>query len=194
MRSLFSRILLWFLVTTFIALAGFVVITAFNLAEAPNRQRPYARLVPFHLNEARRAYETGGKAALEAYLERLDAAFQIEGVLTDSSFRDLVTGQERRDLVAAARARRGGPLFRFRRVVLGRISDDGRYWFFMVIPRTRDASWLLSPQYLWVLGIVTLVCYLLARQLASPVEEIERALARFGQGDFSARHGLEAKR
>lgn len=194
MRSLFARILLWFLVTTAITVTGFIVIAAFSIAELPNRQRPFSRLVPFQLGEARHAYETGGKAGLAAFIARLETAFQAEGILTDSAGRDLLTGEDRSELITAARGRRRIPFFRRRSAVIGRMAEDGRYWFFFLIPGTRVSWWVLSPQYLWVLGAVILLCYILARLLSRPLREIESVVARFGQGDFSARTTVSDRR
>jgi signal transduction histidine kinase len=194
MRSLFARILLWFLVTTAITVTGFMAIAAFSIAELPDRQRPFSRLVPFQLGEARHAYETGGKPALAAFLQRLEAAFQAEGILTDAQGRDLLTGENRSELISAARQRRRTPFFRRRSAVIGRTSEDGRYWFFFLIPGPRVSWWVLSPRYLWVLGAVILLCYVLARLLSRPLRDIEGAVARFGQGDFSARTGASERR
>ncbi len=187
MRSLFARILLWFLVTTAITVAGFIAITALSIAELPNRQRPFSRLVPFELGEARHAYETGGKPALRDFLERLQTAFQAEGTLTDAQGRDLLTGEDRKDLIAAARPHRSVPYFRRRAAVIGRLSDDGKYRFFFQIPGQPVNWWVVSPQYLWVLGAVILLSYTLARHLTRPLRDIEKVVARFGQGDFRAR-------
>jgi signal transduction histidine kinase len=193
MRSLFARILLWFLVTTVLAVGGMLVITALRLSDQPSRQRPYSRLVPFLLNEARHAYETGGRDRLAAFLERLEFSFQAEGILTDAKGRDLLTGEDRTDLIRAAPQRRSLPFFRRRRAVIGRMSDDGRYGFFFLIPRGRVPLWVLLPQHLWVLGALILLSYALARHLTNPLRRIEKAVERFGQGDFSARTGSMRK-
>ncbi len=193
MRSLFARILLWFLVTTALAVAGILLITALSLSAQPSRQRPYSRLVPFLLNEARHAYETGGKERLAVFLQRLESSFQAEGILTDREGRDLLTGEDRTDLIREARQRRSLPFFRRRRAVIGRVSEDGRYGFFFLIPRGRVPLWVLLPQHLWVLGALVLLSYTLARHLTRPLRQIEKAVERFGQGDFSARIGSQRK-
>ena len=38
-----------------------------------------------------------------------------------------------------------------------------------------------------MIGAAVLFCYLLAYHLTDPLRELEKAVARFGQGDFSAR-------
>jgi len=193
MRSLFARILSWFLVTTAITVAGLTVIAAISLAELPNRQRPFSRMVPFQLGEARHAYETGGPAALAAFLKRLDSAFQAQGVLADAEGRDLLTGEDRSGLIAQASEPRRFSLFPRRRTVIARMSEDGLYWFIFVIQGPRMNWWVASPQYLWVLGAMVLLSYALARHLTRPLREIEAAVARFGQGDFSVRIGSTRK-
>jgi signal transduction histidine kinase len=189
MRSLFAKILVWFLATVLITTVGLLAITALTI-EPGERNTPFSKLITFQVEEARKAYETGGRSALDSYLQRLRQVFQGQAIFADASGRDLITGENRSDLIRRTPPRRlpfrlvHGP-----RVVISRASADGKYWLFLVIPHERVQWWFLSPEHLWVVGAVLVLCYALAYYLTSPLRRLQKALERFGQGDFSARAG-----
>jgi two-component system sensor histidine kinase CpxA len=70
---------------------------------------------------------------------------------------------------------------------LARVSDDGRYWFFFIVPRTSLAPSFLTPEHLFFMLAAVLLCYWLALHLTSPVRALQKAVERFGSGDFTAR-------
>ena len=49
----------------------------------------------FQLEEAATAYETGGRPALQSFLETLHRVYDARGVLTDENGRDLLTNEDR---------------------------------------------------------------------------------------------------
>jgi signal transduction histidine kinase len=183
MNSLFVKILLWFWATLVITTIGSALIS--GLA-AP---RPYllSRLVAFELKEARAAYEDGGRQGLSRFKERFQSVFSGEGVLTDAAGRDLLTGADESALLAKTRQESRFPPFRRGGAVIGRASDDGRYWFFFVIPRERLASWFLLPEHWWGMAAGIFLCYLLAFYLTQPVRRLQKAVESFGHGDLAAR-------
>jgi two-component system, OmpR family, sensor kinase len=185
MRSLFAKILLWFLATIVLAFVGFTVIATMTFND-PMRQPPIRRAFSFHARAAQLAYEKDGREALRTELEHAREAFQADAILTDSTGRDLVTGENRTNLIAVGRRRfflsGASPVF-------ARKTSDGRYWFILAAPGEVGRQWLFPTEQLWVLGSVILLCYLLARYLTSPLRSLQTALERFGQGDFSARTG-----
>lgn len=189
MKSLFGKILLWFLAALLITVAGFTVTTAIAISHTD--QPPlFARMVTLQFQQARYVYESGGRASLERYLERLERIFEGEAVLTDAQGRDLVTGEDRSELL-----RRGGrgtgrlPPIRRREATFARRSPDGQYWFFLHVPREPVSFWFLLPQHLLVVAAAVLLCYWLAYHLTRPVRELQHAVERFGAGDLSARAG-----
>ena len=189
MRTLFAKILLWFLATTVITIAAVLVTSA--LLFNTERQPPFGMLMRLQMREARHAYEHGGKAELADTLQRLRTVVQGELILADSDGRDLITGENRSDLIKEANQRRdyyfAWPFTRRSNVVWGRPSPDNKYWFFVIAPGRRSMFWFIQPQHLWILGIVILLCYGLALHLTSPVRALQRAVDRFGKGDLSAR-------
>ena len=185
MRSLFAKILLWFLATFILAFVGFSLI-AIRHYNDPMRPAPMSRAFRFQAREAVEAYETGGVAALRWDLARVHEIFQSEAILADVNGRDLVTGEDRSELIAAGRAR---PFFPRNRSVVARKTENGRYWFILSIPGETIAQGNFPAGQLYVLGGVVLLCYLLAGYLTMPLRKLQSALERFGQGDFSARAG-----
>jgi len=192
MKSLFAKILAWFGCTMLITLVGSAFISALSMNPNDNDERaPWSRLMRFQLEEARTAYETGGRPELEAYLETLHRSYDAQGILADEKGRDVLTGQDRSNLVR--RARLGAPRFTLYRFIplgvstLARRSGDGRYWFFFVVPRNSLAPSFLTPEHLFFLAAAVALCYWLALHLTSPVRALQKAVEQFGGGDFTAR-------
>ena len=185
MRSLFAKILLWFLATVLFAFAGFSLIAERHYND-PMRPAPMARAVRFQAREAVEAYETGGAAALRWDLARVEKIFQSEAILADSKGRDLLTGEDRSALIAAGRVR---PFFPRDRSIVAHKTENGRYWFILTMPGELVSGRNFPVEQLYVLGVVVLLCYLLAWYLTSPLRRLQSAIERFGKGDFSARTG-----
>ncbi len=94
MNSLFARILLWFWCTLAITLIGSAFISALNVTQNYSQaDSPAALRMHFDLEQAREAYESGGRPALAAFLEELKHVYGTRGILTDERKRDLLTGR-----------------------------------------------------------------------------------------------------
>ena len=189
MRSLFAKTLLWFLATTAIAIAGIIITTAITFSASEPRG-PGGTLLNLQLDEARRAYETGGKAALSALIARFQQLTQMEVVFTDAQGTDLVTGQSRTDLLhrpPRSRWRLPFPFTAARRPILARTDASRQYWLFLIDQRRGLTFFFLQPQHLWIIGLVVLLCYGFAYHLTSPVRRLRSVVECFGRGDFSAR-------
>lgn len=189
MRTLFAKILLWFLATTVITVAAVLITSA--LTFNAERQPPFGMLLRMQMREARHAFERGGEHELADTLDRMRTVMQVDMILADAAGRDLLTGEDRGDLLREAQRHReyfpSLPFTRRDKVVFGRPTPDGKYWFFVIAPGRRSFFWFIQPQHLWILGIVVLLCYGLALHLTSPVRKLQRAVDRFGKGDLSAR-------
>jgi signal transduction histidine kinase len=183
-RSLFAKILLWFLGTIIVAFSGFSFVAYMHYND-PMRLPLMTRAVLFQAREAREAFEAGGREALRWDLARVGQIFQAEAMLTDPKGRDLLSGEDRSGLIAAGRR----VLFFRSRSVVARKTEDGKYWFILSIPSGGGPQRLIPAGQLYVLGAVVLLCYLLAWYLTTPLRRLQNALERFGQGDFSARAG-----
>ena len=188
MNSLFAKILLWFWGTLAVALVGSAFLSALNVnRNGGDDESPGARLVRFELEEARVAYETGGRPALAAFLDTLERVYHARGILTDEQGRDLLTNQNRSDMLRRARNRPGFLRATLGRDTVARVADDGRYWFFFVLERGRVGTWFLTPDHLFFMAAAVLLCYWLALHLTSPVRALQKAVERFGRGDLAAR-------
>jgi signal transduction histidine kinase len=190
MRTLFAKILLWFWCTLAITVVGSAFISALIVnRNASDEQSPGARLVTFQLEEARLAYETGGRPGLQAFLDNVQKIYGAQGILTDENGRDLLTNEDRSDLLRRARRRATFPIMRTTENMVARTAEDGRYWFFFIVPRERPGLWFLTPDHLFIMGAAILLCYWLAFHLTSPVRALQKAVERFGRGDLTARVG-----
>ena len=187
MRTLFAKILLWFWCTVAITVVGSAFISALSVNDMSSDQSPGARLVTFQLEEARTTYETGGRPALQMFLDNLRQVYGAKGILTDAGGRDLATGQDRSDLIR--RARRNAPfrLLRMSDNMMARTAGDGRYWFFFIVPRQNPGPWFLKLDHLFIMGVAVLLCYWLAFHLTQPV-----AQAAAGRGTLRPRRSFGA--
>ena len=190
MKSLFAKILLWFWFTLAITVVGSAFISALNVNEnASDERAPVARLVTFQLEEARSAYEIGGRPGLQAFLDTLHRVYDARGILTDEKGRDLLTNEDRSDLVRRARhplstssSARAMPRWRAPPTTAATGSSTS-------CRAVRVGSWFLLPEHAFVMAAGVLLCYWLALYLTSPVRKLEKAVERFGRGDLSARVG-----
>jgi signal transduction histidine kinase len=194
MRSLFAKTLLWFLATTAVAIAGIILTTALTFT-SPEPRGPFGMLLGVQVEEAKRAYETGGREALSAVLSKFQQITEMKVVFTDAKGTDLLTGQARPDLLRRpARSRWRLPYpFSTRRPIIARADASRQYRLFLISQRQNLTFFFLQPQHLWIIGLVVLLCYGFAYHLTSPVSRLRAVVDCFGHGDFSARAATNRK-
>ncbi|MBI3682634.1 MAG: HAMP domain-containing protein [Acidobacteria bacterium] len=193
MRSLFSKILLWLVATAMITGVGAVVVT-FLATPKVLRDGPWpGRAVRFYAEEAWRSYESGGKAELAEYLERLRETAVMEGHLTDANGRDLVDGRDLSAVVEKLHRSRYLLASHQGRLITGRLTGNGRVVFLLYLPRRLSSFPLVLPHQFWVAGSAVLLCYLLARYLTNPLRRLQEAADRLGKGDLRTRVSVERK-
>ena len=125
-----------------------------------------------------------------------------EAILTDGSGKDLITGRDWSADIHSSNPGRGGgrgPMSPFVRIEGGHAayfvsptrSRDEKYIFLAKFPSREPAraGWRVDvpDTTWWMLGIIAAVCYILARNLTSPLRNMQKTVERFGKGDFSAR-------
>jgi signal transduction histidine kinase len=188
MRSLFAKTLLWFLATTAVAIGGFILTTALTVSSTEPRG-PFGMLLNVQVEDAKRAFETGGREALNAVLAKFQQITEMEVVFTDAKGVDLVTGKPRPELLRRQERRRWRLPFPFggRRPIIARPDATRQYWLYLIDERRNWTFFFLQPQHLWIIGLVVLLCYGFAYHLTSPVRRLRTAVECFGRGDFSAR-------
>jgi len=185
MKSLFAKILAWFLFATLLTgITAAVVNVVYDDTFPP--ERLLRGLLRAHLDKAVAAYEAGGRPALDAYLR--DVAAELDGPLriVDAEGRDLRTGRPWREglPVRGPVARRfGGPP----RVTA--TTADGTYQALLPVPPRGLRDALFRPTNLFVLALAAMLCWALARHISRPVRELQQAVERFGPGETSVRFG-----
>lgn len=195
MKGIFRKILIWFgglLVFSFVAF----VFTTWMFMPRPSIFNSVRKL---QLDDAVMALKLGGKPALQDYMQRLDRQFQSEHYLVDGQARDILTGQDRRDLWQRAsepanqpqRSWIGGPP-RGPSHPLREVLPDGSYALLLVLrePEIRPSLLANLPNYLWIVLVIVLLCYALAVTLARPLRDLRETMVKFGSGDLDVRSGL----
>jgi two-component system sensor histidine kinase CpxA len=187
MNSLFAKILLWFWGTVAVAVVGSAIISGMTVNQNIwDAEAPASRRMSFQLEEARAVYEEGGRPALQRFLDTLKRIYLTEGVLTDESGHDLLTGKDYSPQIAKFKNRPfislslGG-------ATMARMTDDGRYWFISIVPRTVLGAWFITPAHLFWLAVAVALCWWFALNLTSPVRALQKAVERFGHGELRAR-------
>lgn len=205
MSRLFTKILVWFLLTVVVSLtASFYIWNAF-VRNTPQRQ---FNGLNFEMRVARDAWESEGRPGLERVMAQIKDAMGGEPVFTDASGKDLLSGKdwsaEIRSTANRGRGgpggRGGGPMSPILRIesarpanyIMTSTSRDGKFHFIAVFPNrepARAGGWSIEvpPQTWWMLAIFSFLCYLLARHLTAPLRSMQKTIERFGKGDFSAR-------
>ena len=145
-------------------------------------------LLNVQLEQAKHAYETGGREALAAALSKFQQITQIKVFFTDASGTDLLTGIAHPELIRVPKRSRWRLPFPFssRPPIIAREDATHQYRLFMIDQR-RWNFFFLQPQHLWIIGLVVLLCYGFAYHLTSPVRRLRSVVEGFGRGDFSAR-------
>lgn len=197
MRTLFTKILLWFMLTVIVTFTGTFYVSSILLR---SRQPEFNRFT-FELREARAAFETDGSEGLARFLTRLKDATGADAGLTYSNGIDVLNGRDWNREIKSASNRGARGLVSFvppfgvriestRGFTTATLSRDKKYYFVAIYPaRDNNQGWTVQvpSQTWWMLAIFALLCYGLARQLTSPLRKMQKTIERFGRGDFSAR-------
>jgi two-component system sensor histidine kinase CpxA len=189
-RSIFTKILIWFSVTLVVCLAGTWLANRFHGHLGPGHHDFFSRSIAFQASGAEHAYEAGGKAALAEYLARLGRYFPGQHALVDRNGIDLVTGENR-----SAELAKVGPHWNPEgggRMVLAWPSRDGQYRMVVDAP-SPGVPWSPFPYYLSMGLAVVVFCYILAVHLVSPLRALEQTVERFGRGDFGVRANVQRR-
>ncbi len=205
-RSIFTKIVVWFTATVVLSVVGFVATSVLLSQRLSGRDLAIPRLHALLLDDARRAYEEGGPQRLTAYLDRVKSYTDSECYLTNARGIDLVSGEDRSALLARrtsrSRPRRSrtwlfpilGVPAREAPFVIVHWSDDRRYrWITVFPPRARIGTTDTLAYFFWLPVLIGVLCYLLAVHLASPLRGLRRVLEKFGRGDMGVRYHLSRR-
>jgi two-component system sensor histidine kinase CpxA len=221
MRSLFLKIFLWFaLAMVLVNVASFVTGIITERQSQPFRTNPMSPVFGVYAQTAVEIFERDGRAALAAYLERVERASHIRATLLDErgeevAGRTVPAGgselalrvkedtpfvfefprQQQQPLAAQAVRSSGGTLYTL-------VGELPRPEFPRPPPRIGDPGSLrfglrtVGPRLLAVLLIGALFCYLLARYLVTPVVKLRDTTQELAGGNLAARvsHSLIKRR
>ena len=184
--KVYTKILLWSFGTLVLSLVAFIGVSMYVTMRNMQHGSFVPRFNALLMEEAIEAWQRGGRPELAAHMQRVTRQISGSHYLTDSTGKDLATGEDRSKLLASARPDTGPPKrFESRQVVMYP-SIDGKYRFIVVYENFFDLSQYL-PYYLLILAAVALLCWILATNLASPLRGLARVVDRFGAGDLSVR-------
>lgn len=185
MRSLFAKILAWFVVTIVTTLAATLLTTVLTYDSFSSQQAPFSMLLSTELGEARHAWETGGPEQLRGTLQRFrEVMHASQAMFTDGNGKDLLTGESHADMMPYAKGLIHAP-FSIHSHIFVRKTADGL--FSLILIRQNWYFWFLQPAHLLVIGLAVLLCYGLAHYLTAPLRRLRSAVDRLGRGDLTAR-------
>ena len=185
MRSLFAKILVWFVVSILVTIGATLLTSALTYDTTSSRQAPFSMLLNLEVRETRHAWESGGAEELRGALQRLkEVTNASQAMLLDGEGVDLLTGEPHADMLPYAEGLVHSP-FSFRSHIFARKSVDDRYC--LVLVRENWFFWFLQPAHFLVLALTVLLCYGFAHYLTAPVRRLRAAVDRLGRGDLTAR-------
>ena len=195
MRTIYAKILSWFLLTLVVCLVGFVGTSIYLGRAFPGPGSPMARNLDFILAQASKILHNQGREALGAYLAEYNATMHSKHVLVDSAGQDAVSGEDCRALLKDAATLSGRPSGPFRMRPPGALvtapRDGYRLLFTMSAPTGQFSD--ILPYYLWILGAILLLTYLMASRFIKPLQKLVSTVERFGRGDLAVRLGWKRR-
>jgi two-component system sensor histidine kinase CpxA len=184
MRTLSLRVVVTFSIT-FIATAVAMFLISGHIARNTVGQF-FEGSMTLELQQASRAYETGGAQSVAHYLAETDEALKGTRFLTDAKGRDLVSGEDRSAMMATGFNSIGMPKRRNGQFIIVKASGDGRYRLVVVAPPPLGFSRFIP--YFLLLGLaIVLLGWELSARIVSPLRRVAETVNRFGRGDLSAR-------
>ncbi len=192
MRSIFTKVFLWFVVTLLICLAGSTVTHTFRMRFFPGSSDFLSRTFSFETEGARLAFEGAGKEGLRSYFHELNAAYPGKHILVDERNRDVVTGVDLAEVLRHAVRPTRWTLPSQGRATLVWPSKDHKFQMLIESAGPPGGPFNPVPFYIWIAVAAALCCSFLTLQLVSPLKKLEQAVERFGRGDLSSR--AESKR
>jgi signal transduction histidine kinase len=146
----------------------------------------YDRFDELQLESARNIQQKWGQDALAQYLRKLDGLFSGSHYLLNSSGKDLVSGEDRSDMLPKPPADKSRTARHGHWEITHR-SADGKFWFAAEGQDLPPRIWSFLPYYFLVLGATGILCWIAAAGVISPIRKIASSIAQFGRGDLSVR-------
>jgi two-component system sensor histidine kinase CpxA len=144
---------------------------------------------------AAQTYERDGQGELVRYLASLARDTGLKGTLFDALHRDLTGDIAEFQVPPELQSLPPGQLLlksqeRLAAIRIG--TNNGRYYVFVTRVPHREPTGFWSRIFIGAfLATSALLCYLLARNITTPVVQLRMLTSRFSRGDFSARLTLQ---
>ena len=106
MRSLYAKLLLWFLVTVTVTVVGLLIVSAYYFRDQPRSPRPVRRLLIVELRILREIYESQGADQVREHLENLNEATGLTFAFAGPDGRDATIQYRPSNVPCAYQARR----------------------------------------------------------------------------------------
>jgi two-component system sensor histidine kinase CpxA len=189
MRSVYTKILAWSLLTLVVSLLAFFFVSN-RIAMQLGVRDVFPHLQALELQQAAEAWESGGQAKAAAFIGRLNGLMGGRHYVLDARGTDLATGANRSDLIRRLNGRWDQMISTDEGMMVGsranREHNAGRYVLIVEAPVNLN-PWTFLPYYGLILLAVALLCWPLALHIGSPLRALARTVDRFGQGDLSIR-------
>lgn len=202
MKSLFIKIFLWFWLATALIIAALTLaigITDTGLVEAPQL---IDGTMKFHTRQAQKKYENEGLKGLNDYIAEITVDSQIKATLLDENGNEIVSDNIQKfpdeiKIIALDDKNLNRTLLSFPSsgFVVLRISEitGGKklaFYTLQVKPSFNGSKFAFTSYALRVLFVLLtagILCYLLARYIASPISKIRNATQQLADGDLTVR-------
>ena len=185
MRSIFTKIWLWVIVTTIVSLMGFVLTTRLIHRNLPDLMDLFPKVLILARDNAQIALEEGGPSRLERMLTRLNKTFSARHFLIDDAGFDLVDGSDRSSFLHMAATFPEPPIQHGEKIFIVSIPTQGSRLLVELQAPGNPAS--LLPFYLWIFLLIAVFGYALAAYLGRPLRNLTKTVERFGNGELNAR-------
>lgn len=184
MRTLYLRILITFAIA--LACGTLVMFWVSAMLSRSVLGELSTGMERLQLQQARRAYEDGGRAALRAYLEEVNGLAKGKRYLLDASGHDLVTGEDRAALAALTPDPDQPPVKYKGQLLTVRHSPDRKYTLVIAALPAIPIS-TFYPYFAVAFLLVLALGIWLSVSIVQPLHSLSGAMNRFGAGDLGAR-------
>lgn len=202
MNSLFLKIFLWFWLATVLVVAALILATEITRSRPTNAPPFISGTMTIYSQNAARAFEREGVSGLNQYLAEIESQTQIKAAIFDGDGKDW-NAESIRNIPEAVKkiamhddsqdktvlVPYGSEVYLVRRAAL---ADNQSLVLFALLFKSLFEGFSFSLgsyvlRVLFVLLTAGLLCYWLARYIASPVAKIRNATQQLAAGDLSVR-------
>jgi two-component system sensor histidine kinase CpxA len=189
MNSISLKVTIWSVAALVISLAVFFMIGDSVIGKSAGANFTQVNQVLFR--QAIEAYQSGGSAKLDNYMQALNRRSGIQFRISDATGHDLLTGEDNSDPIRRT-VKSGQPFYRdHNRTTMGLRSEDGRYYW--LVTSVGPSAILFAPFYILLLATVVVLYWLVTMYITQPVRQLATVVDRFGVGELTARAAPRSK-